>query len=318
MVAGKQTGLGDNFYIGGYDLSGDISAVDTISSPVGVLDVTTLTFKAPERKAGRRDGSMSFTTFLDVNDFVSTPGVPANNTPYVSLYDTTVHVTITGGTMTNVVINGTSVGSGAGTYTLPPRGTITLTYTSAPTWNWFTRGTEHNAISGLPSADVTCSYFQGTTVGNPAASMVSKLVKYDPSRDKDANLNIKVDAQSNGYSVEWGRQLTNGMRTDNGPTTGSYYDHGVPQGAYGCQGYFHLIELVGTNVTIAVQHCDTSVGSYTGLLTTGVLTAIGDKRVVTANNATVNRYLKVVTTGTFTQAVFGVNFIRNSVSGTRF
>ncbi len=29
----KQNGLGDNFYIGGHNLNGDVSAIDSISSP---------------------------------------------------------------------------------------------------------------------------------------------------------------------------------------------------------------------------------------------------------------------------------------------
>ena len=32
MTAGKQSGLGDNFYIGGYDLSGDVSALTQIGA----------------------------------------------------------------------------------------------------------------------------------------------------------------------------------------------------------------------------------------------------------------------------------------------
>lgn len=38
--------------------------------------------------------------------------------------------------MTAVVINGVTVGAGAGTYTLPAGQSITLTYTVAPTWTW--------------------------------------------------------------------------------------------------------------------------------------------------------------------------------------
>jgi hypothetical protein len=72
---------------------------------------------------------------------VTTPGVPTSNTPVTNATGQPVNVTITGGTMTAVVVNGTTVGVGAGTYQVPSGGTITLTFTVAPTWNWIGAGT---------------------------------------------------------------------------------------------------------------------------------------------------------------------------------
>src|SRR6266487_1321657 len=61
----KQSGLGDNFYIGGNDLSGDVSAVDTISGPQGLLDSTAIKQSAFSRMGGQRDGVMSFTSYFN-------------------------------------------------------------------------------------------------------------------------------------------------------------------------------------------------------------------------------------------------------------
>jgi hypothetical protein len=55
---------------------------------------------------------------------------------FTSPADRPVQVVITGGTMTAVVINGVTVGTGAGTYTVPAFGTITMTYSVAPSWAW--------------------------------------------------------------------------------------------------------------------------------------------------------------------------------------
>lgn len=316
----KTTGLGDNFYVGGFDLSGDVASLDTISSPVELINVTTITFRAYQRLGGKRDGNISFTSFMDTNfPAVSTPGVPATGAPgYTSTFPYTVYATITGGTMTNVVVNGVSVGTGAGTYPIPPFGNIQLTYTVAPTWNFFARGTEHNALAGMPSADVVCSYFQGTAVGNPAASMTSKQVNYDPTRDNSANLTLKVDMTANSFGLEWGKQLTPGIRTDNAPTTGAFFDSGVLASAFGCQAYLHIIELVGTNVDVTVTHATTSGGSYSTLVDFGSQTAIGSFRQVVSNTTQVNQFLKVVTAGTFTQVAFVVNFVKNLTAGVTF
>lgn len=66
-MAGKLTGLGSNFYVGGYDLSGDVNALGTIAQPLATLDVTAIDKFAHERLAGLADGTMSFTTIFDVD-----------------------------------------------------------------------------------------------------------------------------------------------------------------------------------------------------------------------------------------------------------
>jgi hypothetical protein len=67
---------------------------------------------------------------------VTTPSVPASTVGVVNSTGQYVDVAITGGTMTNVSVNGVTVGAGAGNYSVPPGGTITMTYTVAPTWAW--------------------------------------------------------------------------------------------------------------------------------------------------------------------------------------
>ena len=61
----KQTGMGARLLVGGYDLSGDINAVDTISGSKTLLDGTDITMSAHARLHGQRDGKMGFTAFMD-------------------------------------------------------------------------------------------------------------------------------------------------------------------------------------------------------------------------------------------------------------
>jgi hypothetical protein len=87
--------------------------------------------------AGKRtDAAATNGTALDGGGGFTTPAVPASLTPVTNTSGLTATVVITGGTMTNVSVNGVTVGAGAGTYTVPAGGTITLTYTVAPTWTW--------------------------------------------------------------------------------------------------------------------------------------------------------------------------------------
>lgn len=57
----KESGIGDNFYAGQYNISGDINSLGTISAPLATLDVTDITQAAPERIPGLADGNIGFT-----------------------------------------------------------------------------------------------------------------------------------------------------------------------------------------------------------------------------------------------------------------
>jgi len=73
---------------------------------------------------------------LDYGSGFSAPSVPASGTPVTNSSPLPATVVISGGTVSNVVVNGVSVGTGDGTYTVPAGQVITLTYSAAPTWTW--------------------------------------------------------------------------------------------------------------------------------------------------------------------------------------
>lgn len=59
----KQSGIGDRLYVDGYDLSGDVGAIQTISSTRGEQDVTGLNKDAHERLQLLWDSELSFNSF---------------------------------------------------------------------------------------------------------------------------------------------------------------------------------------------------------------------------------------------------------------
>ena len=65
-----------------------------------------------------------------------TPAVPATTVAVQNSNPYAVTVVITGGTMTAVVVNSVTVGTGAGTYIVPAAGAISMTFSGAPTWAW--------------------------------------------------------------------------------------------------------------------------------------------------------------------------------------
>jgi hypothetical protein len=111
--------------------------------------------------------------------------------------------------------------------------------------------------------------------------------------------------------MEWGSQLTAGLRTDTAATNGTGVDTlasasirraGLPAG-HGIDGHRRHSEDPGQ----CGQH---DVRRRDGLSFTAVLSgaAPASQRLATANNATIRRYLRAitVTTGGFTSATFNV------------
>ena len=238
----KQSGLGDNFYVGGYDLSGDINSVEG-GSPLETLDMTGIDKSAYERIGGLRDGKLDLVAFFN----------PA-------------------------------------------------------------AGRAHPVLDVLPDTDSVCTYARGTALGSPAACMVAKRVSYDGTRGDDGKFTFKVGAVANGYGLEWGRQLTAGKRADTTGTNGGSVDFGGST-AFGLQAYLQVFAFTGTSCTVKLQEssddgagdawADVTGGSF------GAQTAIGASRIQTARGLTVERYLRVVTSGTFSACTFSVVVVKN-------
>lgn len=178
---------------------------------------------------------------------------------------------------------------------------------------------EHVTLSALPSTDVILSYLHGTTLGNPAACMVAKQINYDPTRGADGSFTINVQALSNAYGLEWVQQATAGQRTDTSATDGTGIDD-TAQTTFGLQAYLHVFSVAGTSVTVSLEHSSDNGGAdpfaaITGGAFAAVLAgATSAQRIATASGATIKRYIRIVTAGTFSSAVFWVGYARNQTS----
>lgn len=179
---------------------------------------------------------------------------------------------------------------------------------------------EHDVLSDLPTSNALITYCRGTQLGSPAASMIAKQVNYDGSRTQDGMFTLSVNALSAQYGLEWGRLLTAGSRLDTAATNGSSVDLGsASPGAFGMQFYVHLLFFTGTNITIKVQESsDNGAGdAWADVVgaTSGALTARFAGRFATAA-INVERYIRVVTTGTFSSATFMAMAVRNDTAVT--
>ncbi|MVO84193.1 hypothetical protein GPA10_05250 [Streptomyces sp. p1417] len=179
----------------------------------------------------------------------------------------------------------------------------------------------HETLSALPRTDVILTYCRGTTLGDPAASLVGKQVNYDPTRADDGMLTFGVSAQANGYGIEWGRQLTAGVRTDTGAANGASIDTAA-SAAFGGQAYLQVFGFTGTDATVKIQDSadDSSFTDVASFAFTQITAGPTTERIALSNTATIRRYVRAVTvtTGGFTSLSFAVNVIKNEVAGVVF
>lgn len=242
-MSGKTSGLGDNFYLSGFNASGSLNALGNVGGGPALLDGTDITQSAMARIPGLRDGRMEFTSFFE-------PAV----------------------------------------------------------------GMTHDKLAALPTTDVIMTYCRGTTLGAPSAAMVGKQVNYDPTRGNDGSFTFAVSGQANAYGLEWGLLGTAGIRTDTTATNGTSIDNAA-QSLFGLQAYLHVFAVTGTSVTVKLQDSPDN-STFTDVVGGGftAATTVASQRIATASGLTVARYLRVATTGTFTNAQFAVTICRNPVA----
>lgn len=171
-------------------------------------------------------------------------------------------------------------------------------------------GAEHAAFSPLTLADVIVTYCRGQLAGNPSVCQVSKQLNYDPTRANDGMLTEKVTCDGNGFGQEWGLQLTDGLRTDPAGTDGPAVDNTTPT-TFGAQAYLQAVSLTGTTATVTVQQSADNTTWSTLAAFDAVTSAPQAQRI--AVTGTVDRYLRVITAGTFTSFGFQCTVVRNTV-----
>lgn len=182
--------------------------------------------------------------------------------------------------------------------------------------SWFDSANNgaHDRYSALPTTNQLVSYKRSTLLGAPSADLLALQVGYEGERSDDGDLTFEVESLSTGgYPLEWGKQLTAGKRTDGTATNGAGVDWGASS-AFGIAAYLHVFAFTGTSVTVKIQESgDNGVGDPWADVAGAAFTAatgVTFQRVQTGTGLTVERWLRAVTTGTFTNTVFAVSAVR--------
>lgn len=180
-------------------------------------------------------------------------------------------------------------------------------------WNT-AAGAAHLTLDALPRTDVQVTVAAGTpAVGTAAASCIGKQQTYSPSRGADGSLSATISVAANGYPLEWGELLTTGKQTfASGSINGTSIDLGATSTLFGAAAYFHVFSLGSGSPTLTIKDSADN-GTFAALSPASLSyapVAAGVTRVQTGVSATVRRYVRLEVTGTYTNLVAAVVFVR--------
>lgn len=248
----KQSGLADQFFVDGYDLSGDVGALSKAASPRAFLEVPGLDKSANERIFGLRDGEITFDAYW--ND---------------------------------------------ATISLPSARAV---------------------LNSMPTVDRYAQYHRGRSVGSPVACLLGRQVNFDWRRTKNAELAGSIQVLGDGYGLEWGEALTAGRIGHSAATNGSSIDgqsYGLDaaiSSLFGAAAYLQVKSFAGTTVTVKIQDSadNSAFADIAGMAFTAItVNASKGERIESSTlTTTIRRYVRMVTTGTFSDLQFAVAFVR--------
>ncbi len=175
---------------------------------------------------------------------------------------------------------------------------------------------KNNFASG--PTDAIAMLFCGTTVGTPVAALQGRQVNYTQARSQNGDLLMTADVKGDGFGTEWCEALTPGAITDASPANGAGFDGQLAglvgvSSSFGLSAYLEVFSLAGTSITVKLQDsadnvtfADIAGAAFTAVATPGP----GQQRIETSLTATVRRYVRAISTGTFTNGVYACAFSR--------
>ena len=162
-----------------------------------------------------------------------------------------------------------------------------------------------------PTADQDVLVPMGSAVGDPCVGLVSKQGTYSTTRSPGSAIAASVSySTADGSGLEFGAMLTAHDDTHSSAGSGTVVDGGAAT-SNGGAAYLQIFSLASGSVTVSVQESTSSGGSYTNIVnfsTVAAAAAPTSERLVMTG--TVARYLKVTTTGTFSNAKIALGFTR--------
>ncbi len=170
---------------------------------------------------------------------------------------------------------------------------------------WFEAASDHAAYTSnsgaMPTADQVVFVQMGTALGDTFAGMTAKEATYVVNLTSGSALATTATYSSTaGQQVDWGVTLTASKTTNASAASGTGVDNATSS-ANGCVAYLEAMSLASGTCVVKVQH-STDNSTWADLITfTGVTGRVAQRATA---SGTINRYLRVTTSGSFSTIVF--------------
>ena len=151
----------------------------------------------------------------------------------------------------------------------------------------------------------------GSAVGDQFVGLVAKQGTYSTARAPGSAITANAVFSANGSAAEFGEMLTAHDDTHSTAGSGTVVDSGASS-SNGGTGYLQILSLASGSVTVNLQEATSSGGSYSNFMTFSTVAAAAAPAAERLTmEGTVQRYIKVTTTGTFSNAKIVVGFSRS-------
>lgn len=161
----------------------------------------------------------------------------------------------------------------------------------------------------LPITDQVILVPLGASVGDNMVAMIAKEGDYTVDRGDGSAIAVSSTFSGNGTAGQFGEMLTAHDDTHGSATDGTAVDNTASSSAGGA-GYVQIMSLGSGTVEVKIEDSSDNA-TYSDLVT---FTSAGTGDVPTAErvevSGTVERYIRVSTSGTFTDAKIAVGFAR--------
>lgn len=175
----------------------------------------------------------------------------------------------------------------------------------------------HAAWSTLPTTDLLAMYLTSTVVGDPAAAVWGPYVDYNGKRAADGGMLWDVPLLGDGFGLEW-CQILKARGTDASAANGTSIDFGSVSTLFGASVYILVFSLATGTMTPEIQDSADNITfvAIAGMTMSAVSTAAANhaQRVQSTTAQTIRRYVRIASTGTFTNANWAAVFIRHLTS----
>ena len=168
---------------------------------------------------------------------------------------------------------------------------------------------QHDALNNLPTTDVIALWAEGEAVGDSAVGLVGKQENYQLQRGEDGSLEHQCRVVGNGVAPMYGEMLSAGKDVSASAAAETSKDDAASS-ANGLEGILEIFDIDSGTPTVVLQDSPDNSAWATLISFTAVASGSEPTAERKTVSGTVDRYLRLNITGTYTNLDFAFAYRR--------